>query len=1365
LRPTCSPKIPPPFVIGFHGFGPEWNPNVFRQHYVRGYLSNPVTDFERYNFVGDTIFARTRELGATLISYPINAGFVIPTPNVTHQLSDVAHPPAHAQPLDMAVLDSDIDTYLKGERIMFHPEVESDPSAGLVADFGQRGDYGLVRDLEFNQIPYPNLNLSVPLTDPDAPNNAIRMEPGKGVITGVDSLRKEDLSLFRDWWPTDVDVSRNLHDMCSASGLYLVSVTVKADVPNTLTESDNPLMYVKIMTVDSINRNEPDSIVFILRERHFFDANHNLVIRPIEVLLGAIELRRTGFTPAVTFAVERPLGGPFPNPWLDTTLIRYERILDLDDRAFSDSISERRRGFDLRIHYGSGSNTFLLDAVCLSSPRVFGMLHADHETFNTTFPAYASVRNNFINHTDHLLRDGGTGILPGMRFLYGPEQGRHSSNWPVSSLAQVLLDSISGGAVSLYCASGYSEPTDVSGAFNRRFVSGFYAYPVTMSFAAHGRRPVYPGIDVNEYYDSLNQYAKRGFVDMARIYRKHAKQRQQVSTIKPWIPFVQNHTNLYLGDAGAGWNDGDWLREPTAAELRHQCNIALANDADGVMIYALVSAPSEFTINRWWPESRQQWLDDLNLHPQTGGDIDMNAGTMGYLDRNLARRRCDWNGENKWDLTAAYINNFLRPVADIIQEDLLWQDLKIWSIRGYPDAGENELVNEVLSIRQDGTDSFDPEDSTFVIVSEFEDTLTSNPYLFVLNGRTHPTEGHRHITIKLEPSDAELTQWMVTNVVTGDIWIVQPTSDPDNYSTANGFTDYLAPGEAGLYRLELVETPREHIPEILPGNIYVTPGANVSFTTINNHLFAPGKGISVEGYFTARGSTFGPSNETWMGIQARNDGSIYLTDCQVDASSVVAGSGGFVSVHGTRIDNAHYALCNLGGTLISVWTTAVNCIYGYAWLDGYYSSFDEDVASASYFSPVWSTGIDMHGTGSAYMHGNTLTDFGLGIVARAGLVSTQYTSPGRNKVDAVSTVLATDSLGFIDFGCTKTDNGSGNCFILQDYPNGYHAWGGGPQGIDAVGSYWEPKPLNLYGSVNADSTLDECHAPFTGGTGGRALTKSMSPPPGNTFRNLLAQAIADSNFTHARQLIAQRVSGQNRATLDLATVYTLQRAVSHYPDLGQLRDTLVLAFLLHPDIRFKLVAADLLAEISKFDDALDIIESYSFEGAPYLKREQLIRSALYRPFVYRGGYADGLRALDTLASIVGNDSTWLPLFALYPRLYSGLTPVIPDSSVPKTGERSSIMDRVLPDGIEVWPNYPNPFTDVTSFTFKLGEATHVRLAIYDAMGREVAVVTDADYDRGVHSAVLRAGALPSGLYFSRLTTDKGVTQRKMMLMR
>jgi hypothetical protein len=40
---------------------------------------------------------------------------------------------------------------------------------------------------------------------------------------------------------------------------------------------------------------------------------------------------------------------------------------------------------------------------------------------------------------------------------------------------------------------------------------------------------------------------------------------------------------MYIGSPNA-W-DGDPLREPTAAEVRVQCNFALAYGADGIMFY------------------------------------------------------------------------------------------------------------------------------------------------------------------------------------------------------------------------------------------------------------------------------------------------------------------------------------------------------------------------------------------------------------------------------------------------------------------------------------------------------------------------------------------------------------------------------------------------------------------------------------------------------------------------------------------------------------------------------------------------------------------------------------------------------------
>jgi hypothetical protein len=63
---------------------------------------------------------------------------------------------------------------------------------------------------------------------------------------------------------------------------------------------------------------------------------------------------------------------------------------------------------------------------------------------------------------------------------------------------------------------------------------------------------------------------------------------------------------------------------------------------------------------------------------------------------------------------------------------------------------------------------------------------------------------------------------------------------------------------------------------------------------------------------------------------------------------------------------------------------------------------------------------------------------------------------------------------------------------------------------------------------------------------------------------------------------------------------------------------------------------------------------------------------------------------------------------------------------------------------------PNPSTGAPRFTFELPEATEVRLAVYDVLGREMATVIDAGLAAGAHTATPDA-ALPAGVYVARLT--------------
>ena len=80
-------------------------------------------------------------------------------------------------------------------------------------------------------------------------------------------------------------------------------------------------------------------------------------------------------------------------------------------------------------------------------------------------------------------------------------------------------------------------------------------------------------------------------------------------------------------------------------------------------------------------------------------------------------------------------------------------------------------------------------------------------------------------------------------------------------------------------------------------------------------------------------------------------------------------------------------------------------------------------------------------------------------------------------------------------------------------------------------------------------------------------------------------------------------------------------------------------------------------------------------------------------------------------------------------------------------------------------NQPNPFNPTTAIRFSIAEDTHVRLAVYDALGREVQVLVDSFKEEGAYSVRFDAGNLPSGIYFYKLETRAFSKIMKMILAR
>ena len=91
---------------------------------------------------------------------------------------------------------------------------------------------------------------------------------------------------------------------------------------------------------------------------------------------------------------------------------------------------------------------------------------------------------------------------------------------------------------------------------------------------------------------------------------------------------------------------------------------------------------------------------------------------------------------------------------------------------------------------------------------------------------------------------------------------------------------------------------------------------------------------------------------------------------------------------------------------------------------------------------------------------------------------------------------------------------------------------------------------------------------------------------------------------------------------------------------------------------------------------------------------------------------------------------------------------------------------VKPTTSYILQNRPNPFNPSTVISYQLANNSFVRLKIYDLNGKEVQTLVSQQQNAGSYSVSFDASALPSGIYFYRLSTSNGFSQsRKMILLK
>lgn len=87
-----------------------------------------------------------------------------------------------------------------------------------------------------------------------------------------------------------------------------------------------------------------------------------------------------------------------------------------------------------------------------------------------------------------------------------------------------------------------------------------------------------------------------------------------------------------------------------------------------------------------------------------------------------------------------------------------------------------------------------------------------------------------------------------------------------------------------------------------------------------------------------------------------------------------------------------------------------------------------------------------------------------------------------------------------------------------------------------------------------------------------------------------------------------------------------------------------------------------------------------------------------------------------------------------------------------------------PNTYQLIGNYPNPFNPDTRIRFQTAGG-HVRIVLYNVLGKEIAVLVDRRLSPGIHDVPFHAGHLSSGTYYYRMTAGDFTQTRKMTVLK
>jgi Secretion system C-terminal sorting domain len=146
-------------------------------------------------------------------------------------------------------------------------------------------------------------------------------------------------------------------------------------------------------------------------------------------------------------------------------------------------------------------------------------------------------------------------------------------------------------------------------------------------------------------------------------------------------------------------------------------------------------------------------------------------------------------------------------------------------------------------------------------------------------------------------------------------------------------------------------------------------------------------------------------------------------------------------------------------------------------------------------------------------------------------------------------------------------------------------------------------------------------------------------------------------------------------------------------------------------------------------------------------------------YVFEGGKIDANMTATSFNSInIGLNSTTATAMNLADIQVLRVDPELIEVDVSESASN-------IPVAYALAQNYPNPFNPTTTIEFALPQSGHVKIVVYDALGRIVSELVNSELNAGNYKTNFNAANFASGIYFYKIQAGDFVDVKKLMLLK